>query len=972
MKSKRLFIFPFLFIICFPLFAQNGKAQVQGRLLDVESGEPLVGANVALLKPDSTLLTGIQSAEDGTFNIQKVHTGSMILKVTYVGYKTFTRNITISKKSEVYQAGSIVMSPDKIMLAGAVVEGQVPEVEVKDDTVQFNAAAFRVPEGSMLEELIKKFPGAEVGSDGSIKINGKTISRIMVDGKEFFGNDRNMAMKNLPTEIVDKVKMYDRKSDLTRITGIDDGEEETVLDLSIKKGMKKGWFGNVDVAAGTEERHSEKLNVNRFTDKRQMSLIGSYNNVNDNGFSGRGGGGETKSGMGGFNFALDLNKFEVGGNVRFNSRDSYTRTKSASQNFISTNSSFSNSLNKNKNKNNNVNGNFQLEWKPDTLTTIHFRPNVSYSDTDSHGDGQSATFNDSPYLDGIKDPLGQMQDIPDSVKVNHNMSYYASESNTLNLNGSLIFNRRLSPMRRNLSIRLSGGYSTTKNNSHNISNVTYFQRNDSTDLTYRYRKTPNWSKNYSAGFTYSEPIAKATWLQLNYSFNYNKRHSDGKTYDLGKIDNMLDSLERFGTLFLPYNYRDYLSDNLSRYTDNEIQNQNIELSLRVVREKYNLNVGVQMQPEHQKVVYDYQNVDTTATRNFFRISPTLNFRYRFSKQHNLRVTYRGNTQQPEITSLFNMTDNSNPLNIRLGNPDLKPSFSNNINVDYNNYIAYYQRSINARLSFQTTSNNISNRTEYNPETGGQITKPMNINGRWNMRGNFGFTTPIVLNLLNINTNSSVNYSNSPAYIYQNQQSMKNNVKNLGLGESLRLTLKQEIFDIDIHGSINYTHTRSELISANNRDTYDFSYGLSTNWNFFSGFQFSTNINMNSRRGYSSAEMNTNELIWNAQVSYRFLKRKQATISLQAYDILNKRSNISRSISETRRSDTETNAIYSYAMLHFIYRVNVFGNRQSRADLRGSRDYDDNGGAEMGRGRGGEPGGGNRGGGGRGGRGGFGE
>jgi hypothetical protein len=317
-----------------------------------------------------------------------------------------------------------------------------------------------------------------------------------------------------------------------------------------------------------------------------------------------------------------------------------------------------------------------------------------------------------------------------------------------------------------------------------------------------------------------------------------------------------------------------------------------------------------------------------------------------------------------MTDLFNLTDNSNPLNIREGNPNLKPSFTHNIGLDYNNYFELTRQSLVGRLSYNTTQNSIANRTEYNAETGGQRTRPENINGNWSVSGEIGFNTPLG-NILSLNTSTSGSFNNQASYIYQNRETIKNNVKRTNLGERISLTLRLNNFDIRANGNINWSKTNSELVEASNQSTFNFNYGLSSTGNFENGFGFSTDINMSSRRGYSSANMNTNELIWNAQISYRFLYKKQATISLQAYDILNRRSNISRTITAYSRQDRETNSIYSYVMVHFIWRFNLFGTREARQNLRETRGFinmrPDFGG---GRGEGGAPrgGGGNFGGG----------
>lgn len=937
---KRFLLLFAISILTFANATAQKKTTVTGRVLDSESAEALSYATVQILKADTTsMIAGGTTNLNGYYNVKNVPAGQFVMKVSYIGYHNFFRQVEIKQGQTEFNGGTIILTPNSVVLEEAVIKGTLKQVEVKEDTLIFNADAFKVPEGSVLEELIKKIPGAEVGNDGSIKINGKTVSKILVEGKEFFSNDRNMAMKNLPSNIVEKVKTYDKQSDMAKMTGIDDGEEETVIDLSIKKGMKNGWFGSVDLGAGTKDRLAERININRFEDQTQYALVGSYNNT-----SGRGGG-ITKTGMGGLNVALERGKFEIGGNVRYQGQKTTSITKSAVQNFITTNASFSNSLNRSVSKNGGFNGDFKIEWKPDSMTTLNFRPSFSVGNSSSNSTGKNATFNDDPYLQqGVDNPLEEMEKIAHDIKVNQNMTGNKSTGENYSFNGRLILNRRLNNLGRNFSVQLNGSYSNNENKSYSLSDVIYFQRNDSAALTYRYRTTPNTSENFTVGFNYTEPlIAKKLFLQTSYRFNYSNRHSDGKAYDMGGVDELITDIRNTGAGYLPWDYYNYLDDDLSRYTDNTNYIHNIDVQLRLVTNYINMNVGVNVQPQRQRMEYNYQGLDTIATRNYVRVSPTLNFRYRFNKQHTLRIRYRGNTSQPSITDLFNMTDNSNPLNIRMGNPDLSPSFSNNINIDWNNFLSTTMQSFTARLSFSNTLNAIESRTQYNEETGGRITQPTNVNGNWNINGNFGWNRPIFVDNFTFNTSTSASYSNNVGYIYQNNQSLKNTVNNLRIGESIRLNYRTDIWDASLFGNLNYSNQKSKLVPTNNRATYDFSYGASGNIYLENGFGFSTNISMSSRRGYSSANMNTNELIWNAQVSYRFLKGKAATVSLQAYDILSKRSNISRNISATMRSDTETNAIYSYVMAHFIYRFNMFGGRNAN---RGNRNGNDNDGGYM--------------------------
>lgn len=969
--SKRTILSLILSVTTITSFAQS---TLTGKVIDSETGEALIASTVRVMSTDTTrMIAGNATTKDGAFTIKSVKDGNYILKVSYVGYRDFFRSINVQRKANKgnISIGTILMKQNSIQLNQAVVTGELKEMEVKDDTLIFNADAFKVPEGSVLEDLIKKLPGVTI-EDGTIKVNGKTVRRILVGGKEFFGNDQNMSMKNLPAEIVDKVKTYDKQSDFSRITGIDDGEEETVLDLTIKKGFQQGWFGNIDAGYGTEKLYSGRLMLNRFSEKMQGNVLGSQNNTGNNGNA-------TARQIGG-RLVFDTDKIEFGGNFRFNYNKSHSYTKSSNQNFVRA-ASYSNSLNSSRNRNNNFNSDFRIEWRIDSLTTLQFQPSISTGKTKSSSGSSSATFNDDPYQNNVKDPLSQHDLISDDIKVNFNESSNWSDGDNYNLSGNLLLNRRLGggpwfgpsavtgSNGRNVSIRANGTLSENKNKNYNWSNVTYYQQNGREDLTFRLRNTPSDNKNYSVGLTYSEPILRNLIAQANYNYQYSKRHSDGQTYDFAEDDEkgqeIWDYYERYGSL--PPYYQDFLSDSLSRYTDNINKTHNLEFSLRYITSLLNISTGVRVEAQNQKMAYQYQGLDTIASRNISRVSPTLNARLRFSRQHTLRFTYRGNTRQPEMTDLFTLTDQSNPLNIREGNPNLKPSFTHNFNLDYNNYFQATQQSINSSFSYGTTRNSIAQRTEYNEVTGGQRSRPENINGNWNINGTIGFNTPLFWSKLSMNASTDISFNNRVSYLYQNQETFKNNTKDMSVRERLSITLRLSNFDIRANGNFNYNKTKNRMVTTGNQNTYNFNYGLSSTGNFNNGFGFSTDINMSSRRGYSSANMNTNELIWNAQVSYRFLYRKQATISLQAYDILNRRSNISRNISAESRSDRETNAIYSYVMAHFIWRFNLFGSSSARRDLREMRGFMNempmNGGGGFGGGRGGGFGGGGFGGGG---------
>jgi hypothetical protein len=321
----------------------------------------------------------------------------------------------------------------------------------------------------------------------------------------------------------------------------------------------------------------------------------------------------------------------------------------------------------------------------------------------------------------------------------------------------------------------------------------------------------------------------------------------------------------------------------------------------------------------------------------FNVTPTIDFRYRPNYTTQLQLTYRGTTQQPQMTDLLDITDDSNPLNITKGNPGLKPSFTNNLQVNYNTFMQDHMRTVMLFGNFSNTRNSISNMVTYDTTTGGQTTRPENINGNWNGSLGFMFNTAIdSAGVWNVNTFTMVNHSNNVGYLFDNKvkQSVKNTTKNSMIMERLQASYRKDWFEIAVDGNVNYTHARNKLQSASDLDTWQFSYGGSINIFAPWGTSLSTDLHNQSRRGYNDNSMNTNELIWNAQISQGFLKGNALTVSLQFYDILHEMSNFSRSITAMQRSDTEYNSINSYAMVHLIYRINAFGGRQARQMMRG--------------------------------------
>ena len=925
--------------------AQEKDVVVSGLVQDKKSAEPVMQATVQLLTvKDSSFVAGNVTDLEGKFALPGVAEGNYLLKVSYTGYTPQWKSLNLKKSADV---GIIALEQDAVLLKQATVTAELAEVQVVEDTVMYNAGAYRVPPGSMLEELVKKMPGAQIDENGKITINGKEIKKFKMNGQDFFSGDTETAMKNVPVEMVERLKVYDQQSDLARVTGIDDGNEETVIDMQVKPGMAKGWFGNTDLGYGTEERYAGRAMLNRFDDAAQMSLLGNAGNVGGRGFPGGGMGGGFMGGMGGgglrsnkdagFNFAFEKGNIEFGGDIRYRHNDSDSKTKTSSETFLQQGSSFSNSRSSNMSCNDGWDINFRLEWDIDTLTNLIFRPRFSVSKSNSTSESVSATFNQDPY-EFTEDPLGNIDanDIwkGEEVRVNADRSKSESNSESLSASGTLQLNRRLNDEGRNITFVGSYSYGDSESESVSASEVKYFlDANRNEDIRNRYNVTPGKNWNYSAQLTYSEPIMYQTYLQLSYKFTESYNKNDRSTYDFSDAypDYMTSSL--LGFPMLPEDYKDYLDKAQSQFSEYYNYNHEIQAMLRINRDDYQFNVGFTVLPQKSEMEYRYLKIDTTVTRNVINFTPNVRFRYRWDRQTQLDVNYRGRSSQPSMTDMLDFEDDTNPLNITQGNPGLKPSFSHNLSANFRTFNMESQRSIFGMLSGQLTQNSVSSKVTYNTETGGRITRPENINGNWSANGMFGFNTALPNKKFTVSSNTNARYDNSVQFFAQNGlESQKSTTRNINLGENLRGTYRNDWesgwgLEVSLTGNLNYQHAENEMQPDRNMDTYMFSYGGSTNVNFPWNMTLSTDMNMNSRRGYSDPNMNTNELIWNAQIA-QTLFNGAATLSLQFYDILQEQSNISRTINASMRRDSESNAINSYCMVHFIYRLNIFGDGQN--------------------------------------------
>lgn len=994
MKRKILLTFMALSLLV-PTVMSAQSRTIAGRVVNAKSGSQVEFASAVLLRADSSVVRGTMTDSAGAFRLAAPADGDYLIRVSYVGYTTLYSPLRYdATMPDTLRLADLKIEPIDNTLRTAVVTGVAARVEQKEDTTVFNASAYRVPEGSSLEALVKQLPGVEVEDDGTIKWNGKEVKELLINGKDFFKGDTKVAMKNLPTEMVNRIKAYDKASDYTELTGIDDGEETTVLDISTKRQLNESWVTNVDVAYGTHDRYSGRFFVNRFTDLSRITAFGSANNIGDRGFGGpRGFGGNQglkASKEAGLDFSWENGKqkreagrLELGGNVRYSHTSTDLIKTTASETFLNTGgrSSFSNSWSKSHSSSTSVNAAMRLQWSPDSMTNVMLRPTFSHSDSHNSSNTRTATFNDDPYdVDGMLNPLDSIfkdvipQGLQD-IAVNRTLrsTLGDSKSNTVGANLNIV--RRLNANGRNVSLGGRVSYSKSESNNFSISDIRYFTEGRAPQFLNQYSRMPSENFNYNVRVGYAEPITKNLFAEVRYQYSYKYTDSDRSRFNLDSLayDPYLSQWPQYAGFGDAQNYpvigtlptegdvllavRDLRN---SQYASYKYFDHSVNVGLRYNTEAVRFNAGVEFNPERTRLAYERpgQDIDTVVTRKVFNVSPQIRLRYRFNKTTNLDLRYRGSSSQPSMTDLLEVVDDSDPLNISMGNPGLKPSWNNNLRAMFNTYNADKQRGIMGALSFSQTRNSVSSLMVYDEATGVRYTRPENINGNWNAHGHFMLNTALgAKKFFNFETFTNLRYDNSVGYvsnmssrpeaanapilransydnydrIFTSAQATKSTTRTTVAGERVRFSYRNSWYDFGLLGNVRYQHSRSTLQTKNNMDTWNFSYGADANFTFNWGMSLSTDIRMNSRRGFSDASMNTNELVWNAQLSQSFLKNKAATISLQWYDILQQQSNVSRTINSMMRSDSWTNAINSYFMVHFIYKLNIFkGSKGSKA------------------------------------------
>lgn len=922
--KKLLIIFLIIFASGNYSFAQQQlKFTVSGSIIDSISGKPVEYASVSIITAtDHKMVKGGISNSKGVFTIDDVSKGKYLLLASFVGYETFQTNLNLDGGNKNKNIGIIKLSKKSIELENVEIKGTAIPVFVKEDTIEYNASSFVTDSNAVVEDLIKKLPGVDVDKDGKITAHGKEVTKVFVDGKPFFGGDTKTATKNLPVDMIDKVQIIDRKSDQSMFTQIDDGDVEKVLNLVVKPGKKNGMFGKATAGVGTEEHYDGSAMVNWFKGARQVSVIGTANNINNVRFSdfvsmdqpsrlsgsinfmARGGanagsrffGGSrnmpnfNSSGLNsswslGTNFRDSIgNKISFTGSYMYSGNDN-EKTQNSYRTTYLPDSTFYYKNNSNSNTTSHThNINMEFDYRIDSMNSVLFTPRIRIINSTSDENNNYESLNSS------------------YMPFNYGNSLTTRDNQSVNLSGELLYRHRFNKARRTVSISVKPTYKTTDSKGFDISN-SYFKtindwKNDSVDQN---KITKTDEKGVEARLSYTEPISSNIILELNYTYYYNNSTSDRSSYN---YDPFTKDYSLFDSVY-------------SNHYNNIFINHRAGFNIRFFRNLWDYTVGLGIEPSSIKS--NSVLTQSTLEQNVVNFSPILNINYRPQKGKNLRIRYRGTTNQPSLSQLQPVPDNSNPLYIVLGNPNLKPEFNNNLNLNYNSMDFATMNFVFAGLMFDNTINKIVNQNYYD-SIGRQITIPQNTDGYYAINAFTGFGKPIKKFIVNFTANAG--YTNDKSYYNKELYT----TQNMNLGFNTRLNYNGSKLIAAPIARINYTKAWYSTESLSNTDYVNYSLGFDAQYELPWNFKIGSDITYTTNKGYGEG-YNISSTMWNAFVSKQIFKNKKGQLKFQVYDILKENKSINRTTSENYIEDTKVNALTQFFMFSFSYSFSKFNGKE---------------------------------------------
>lgn len=890
-----------LFVACVTQAQRTRYGNIKGTVTDSLNHQPVEAATVSVFTlSDSSMVNYAITNRRGEFLIKDIPVGARCqLLVSCNGMRSHVESFTIPEDKKEWIIGPIRLAKLFKELEEVMVLGQRPPLLIKKDTLEFNAGSFRTMSNAVLEDLLKQLPGVDVDKDGKITINGRRVNKITVDGREFFGNDPQVALKNLPRNIIDKIQVMDNKTRQNQFNKTSRGDEDKVINLTLKRDQKKGWFGRIIAGYGSEKRYESGASLNFFDDKKQINFIGNINNTNrmnssggsfniNNAQSSFGGGGSgiTESKAAGLNFSNAFNKkLTLSGSYFYNGSYFRNNTRLERQNILPDTSFLYNAINNNSNENRDHRLNVGIDYRPDSMTNFYL--NASFNKTK----GMTGTGNDA-FSSSMKGDL-----------INASKNTLSGSSDIDGFATEIFIGRRLKKEGRGISMNLNFSTNDQSALDYNIGKNIYYKTDgtNTIDTIDQESRSGNTSKAFSFSFSYSEPLIKNLTMLLRYNYVRNIGKSDKTTNRLNPVSGEYD---------LP----DTLFTNAFR-NNSTMHNPDISLVFnKSDRLRSTLGMGVQWLTQ--------ENISTLKNdlgQRYTNIFPSASLSYQYSKKGEVSIYYNGSSQQPSILQLQPIPDNSNPLYIQTGNPDLRPSFNHNINmaVRQSGNKAYWYGTLN----IFTISNQIINETWYD-SVGRQVSRPVNVNGNYGLSGNAAFSRSWKKRSLSVRLNAGLNGNYNRNVVFTNK--VRNSSDAYGITSRLALSgTYKELITLAPSYSLRFNDARYSIQAVQDAGSVTHQFTMDFFWNWPKRLIIENNVQYiyNSRIAPGFKKGVT---IWNAAVSYQVFKDQQGMIRFAVYDLLKQNTNIFRSITQTYIQDMQVQVLQRYCMLSFIYNLRKFG------------------------------------------------
>lgn len=909
-----------MFLFPITLFAQQ-RVDVTGKTLVVsnngEGQEVLPYTNILVLEAgDSTLVKGVMSDAGGNFRLSfhAKKESPYLLKVSYIGMKPEFRALNTGKTK--IHVGNIVLT-EGLELSEVVVTAPIKEVELVGDTTVINADAYRIPEGSNLEELVKKIPGLEYDRQNKTLVyNGLPIAEINVNGEAFFAGNHALALENLPADLVSRIKVYDKRSEMEKFMGIKTGEENYVLDLQTKKEFNGTLMTSVAAGKGNNKKKEAELISNFFkTGGENLSVIAKSGNRNMTSANK-----DNRQDNVAVNFLKKFGKkIHLNGNVMYSNAINGNEGTSYYEQYLKTGNRYRYATSDRHNTNRMASTMLSMKWNIDKMTLLNLSGSFSAMKGTNGSDSRQATYNENPELD-ITAPFNGEENGQTENDIRVNGIRMNSRSTSANrqyfLNADLT--RRLNEKGSSLGLTMQYSEGRGKNEAFSVSSTTYYQLqdewgNDSVLYRNQYYDSPNRNRKFSLGLILTQPLHKSLRAQLSYKFRRENQNNDRNTYDLSRF---FDGTDDEPLYTLPEGYEAAYTDSLSNRSRSHTTAHEVALHLNYTDRTWEINAGLSVVPERQSLDQKTGRMQADTLRTSVNYYPAVTVLWH-KKKTRVQLSYEGDTKQPGLTELLTLTDNSDPLNITRGNPSLRPSYNQRVRLE----ARYTKIGLNGDMTWANTVNSVTRAVTYNTQTGGIESYPVNVNGNWNARATVRYQKRIKRRF-SVTARTGASFSQNVSLINEGQQEMpeRSTTHNTTLNANLRFGYQPQWGGFDLTGDWRFRHS-TNLLRETGDYTRDYRLGVNAYADLPGGIQLRSDVDYSFRNGTNITPGEDDQVVWNASLSWRFLKQKKAELSFYWADILSQKKNFTRSVSSSGLSERHTQQIGSWFMLSFKYRFN---------------------------------------------------